>query len=63
MPSRSLSRALVTFGLIISVILPVAAQQAADAAQQPDYVLGSQDVFRITVWGNGGVSERFTVED
>ncbi len=30
--------------------------------QQPDYVLGPQDVFTITVWGPGGVSERFTVE-
>ena len=62
MPSRSLSRALVTLGFIVSVMLPLAAQQATDATQQTDYVLGSEDVFRITVWGNGGVSERFTVE-
>ena len=62
MPSSTLSRALVTFGLIVSVMLPLAAQQPADTTQQTDYVLGPQDVFNITVWGPGGVSERFTVE-
>ena len=60
MRSNTLSRALVTLGVIGSLMLPVAAQQAA--TQQTDYVLGSQDVFTITVWGQGGVSERFTVE-
>ncbi len=32
------------------------------SAQQPDYVVGPHDVFTLTVWGPGGVSERFTVE-
>jgi polysaccharide export outer membrane protein len=32
------------------------------AAQQTDYLFGSQDVFSVTVWGPGGTSGRFTVE-
>ena len=55
MPSRNLSRALVTIGLIGSLTLSLAAQQG-------DYVLGPDDVFNITVWGQGGGTERFTVE-
>ena len=62
MRSKNLFRTLVTFGFIVSVMLPLAAQQALDATPQTDYVLGSEDVFTITVWGQGGVSERFTVE-
>jgi len=50
-----LARALVTLGLLGNLALPL-------DAQQTDYVLGPRDVFTITVWGPGGVSERFTVE-
>jgi polysaccharide biosynthesis/export protein len=55
MPSRNLFHALVvTLGL-------VAVLTTGLAAQQTDYVLGPQDVCMLTVFGQGGVSERFTV--
>jgi polysaccharide biosynthesis/export protein len=55
MPSRNRVNLLVALGLVISLTTGL-------AAQQNDYVLGSQDVFTLTVWGQGGVSERFTVD-
>ena len=55
MLSRAVARAICTFGLIGSLSLSV-------AAQQTDYVLGPEDVFTITIWGQGGVSDRFTIE-
>ncbi len=57
--SRSVSGAFISMVLILSGshTLPLSAQ-----APQIDYVLGAQDVFKITVWGQGGVSDRFTVE-
>jgi polysaccharide export outer membrane protein len=48
-------RALVTIAFITVLTVPL-------AGQQTDYVLGPQDVFSVTVWGQGGGSERFTVE-
>jgi polysaccharide export outer membrane protein len=48
-------RALVALGLFAVLGGPL-------YAQQPDYVLGPQDVFTITIWGPGGLSDRFTVE-
>ena len=54
MRSRSLV-ALITLALTASLAIAV-------AAQQTDYVLGPQDVFSVTVWGQGGMSDRFTVE-
>jgi polysaccharide biosynthesis/export protein len=53
--TNRLARALVTIGLVASLTL-------SPTAQQTDYVLGSQDVLTITVWGQGGLSDRFTVE-
>jgi polysaccharide export outer membrane protein len=53
--TQRVARALVTIGLVGSLTLSPTAQQA-------DYVLGSQDVLSITVWGQGGLSDRFTVE-
>lgn len=55
MPSKSASRAFVTLLIVGSLAGPLMGQQV-------DYVLGSQDVFSITVWGPGGMSDRFTVE-
>jgi polysaccharide export outer membrane protein len=51
----SLSRALVGLGLAGFCAVTVAAQTA-------EYVLGPQDIFSITIFGPGGVSERYTVE-
>ena len=48
-------RALVTAGLVGSL-------SWAPTAQETDYALGAQDVLNITVWGQGGVSDRFTIE-
>jgi polysaccharide export outer membrane protein len=48
-------RALVTVAFITSLTVTL-------SGQQNDYVLGPQDVFTITVWGQGGGTERFTVE-
>lgn len=53
--SNIVFRALLTVGFITSLTVSV-------SGQQPDYVLGPQDVFSITVWGQGGGSDRFTVE-
>ena len=50
-----LAQALVTIGLVGSLVLSL-------TAQETDYLLGSQDVLTITVWGQGGVSDHFTVE-
>jgi polysaccharide export outer membrane protein len=55
MCSRRVYRALLTIAV-------VAGLSGNGWAQQTDYVLGPNDVFTITVWGPGGVSERFTVE-
>jgi polysaccharide export outer membrane protein len=55
MSSRSLFRALATVAFITSLTVTL-------SGQQPEYVLGPQDVFNITVWGQGGGTERFTVE-
>jgi polysaccharide export outer membrane protein len=46
---------------LLSMVI-VAGLQPALLAQQTDYVLGPHDVFTITVWGPGGMTERFTVE-
>jgi polysaccharide biosynthesis/export protein len=54
MPSKHFSSA-VTLVLLVGLTTGL-------AAQQNDYVLGSQDVLSITVWGQGGISDRFTVE-
>ena len=62
MHSKHLSRLFVSVGFVLSLTLSLSAQQRDDAALQNDYVLGTQDVFSITVWGQGGVSDRFTVE-
>jgi len=62
MHSKHLSRLFVSVGFVVSLTLSLSAQQRDDAALQNDYVLGTQDVFSITVWGQGGVSDRFTVE-
>jgi polysaccharide export outer membrane protein len=48
-------RALVTAGLVASL-------SWAPTAQETDYALGAQDVLNITIWGQGGVSDRFTIE-
>ena len=55
MRSNTLARALVMTGLLGILALSAAAQPS-------DYVLGPQDVFSITIWGPGGISDRFTVE-
>ena len=55
MRSSTMHRALVALGLVAVLGGPL-------RAQQPDYVLGPQDVFTITIWGPGGLSDRFTVE-
>jgi polysaccharide export outer membrane protein len=55
MGSRVFARILAIIGLVVSLALPAYAQEA-------EYVLGTQDVFRITIFGQGGLSERFTVE-
>ncbi len=55
MLSRNVCRALVTIGIVLALPL-------LTVAQQTDYVLGPHDVFTITVWGPGGVSDRFTIE-
>jgi len=62
MHSKHLSRLFVSVGFVLSLTQSLSAQQRDDAALQNDYVLGTQDVFSITVWGQGGVSDRFTVE-
>ena len=54
MLSSRISRAIATIGLIASLSVSLAAQT--------DYVLGPEDVFTITVWGQGGTSDRFIVE-
>jgi polysaccharide export outer membrane protein len=46
----------------VAAIAVVMVLKVPAAAQQNDYVLGPQDVFTISVWGPGGMSERFTVE-
>jgi polysaccharide export outer membrane protein len=51
----TLSRAFVTIGLVGSLTVSL-------TGQETEYLLGPQDVLSITVWGQGGVSERFTVE-
>ena len=53
MRSNTLARALVMTGLLGILALSAAAQPS-------DYVLGPQDVFSITIWGPGGISDRFT---
>ncbi len=55
MRSNTIVYALVAIGLLGGLALPAAAQPS-------DYVLGPQDVFSITIWGPGGISDRFTVE-
>jgi len=55
MLSKHLSGVLVTLGLFVGLTTSL-------PAQQNDYVLGVHDVFSITVWGQGGGSDRFTVE-
>ncbi len=55
MRSSTVPRALVMIGLLGVLAMPAAAQPS-------DYVLGPQDVFSITIWGPGGISDRFTVE-
>ena len=55
MLSKNVCRFLVAIGFVIAL-------GASAAAEQPDYVLGPQDVFTLTVWGPGGVSDRFTIE-
>jgi polysaccharide export outer membrane protein len=47
---------------VLAAIGFLIAAGVAAADQQPDYLLGPEDMFTITVWGPGGVSERFTVE-
>ena len=47
----SLSRALLSLGLAGFWAVSAAAQSA-------EYVLGPQDIFSITIFGPGGVSER-----
>jgi polysaccharide export outer membrane protein len=53
---KILTKALATF--VFASGLPL----FAAAGQQLEYMLGSQDVLSITVWGQGGLSERFTVD-
>jgi polysaccharide export outer membrane protein len=53
--SRAAFRTLLTVAIMLTAA-PFA------VGQETDYVLGPQDVFNITVWGQGGVSGRFTVE-
>ena len=48
-------RTLLTIGLVGSLTL-------SPRAQDTDYLLGSQDVLSIKVWGQGGLSDRFIVE-
>jgi polysaccharide export outer membrane protein len=55
MLSRNLSHGIVAICLIVGLTTRA-------AAQQTDYVLGAEDVVSITVWGPGGMSDRFTVE-
>jgi len=50
-----IARVLAALAFLVALHVPA-------AAQQPDYVLGPDDVFTLTVWGPGGVSERFTIE-
>ena len=54
MGSRVIARAVAVLALVCSFALPVSAQD--------DYRFGAQDVVRITIFGQGGLSERFTVE-
>ena len=62
MRSSIFCRRLITLALMVCALAPLAGQQADDTPAQTDYVLGSGDVFSLTVWGQGGVSQRFTVE-
>jgi polysaccharide export outer membrane protein len=55
MLSSRLWRALVIVALLLGAY-------PALSAQSNEYALGPHDVFTITVWGPGGLSERFTVE-
>jgi polysaccharide export outer membrane protein len=41
---------------------PLAQQVDPSPAAPVDYVLGPKDVLDITIWGQGGLSDRFTVE-
>jgi polysaccharide export outer membrane protein len=43
--------------LLLGFASPLAAEEAPT-----DYVLGAEDVVKITIWGQGGISERFTIE-
>jgi len=44
------------------VVMGIVGLTLTVSAQQTDYVLGPQDVFSLTIWGPGGMSDRFTVE-
>jgi polysaccharide export outer membrane protein len=54
MRSRTFCRILLAMSLLTAAI--------PAAAQTPEYVLGPQDAFSVTVFGPGGVSEKYTVE-
>ncbi len=58
MPSRAFSRLAVVL-LLLGVL---AANAGAQETATPDYTLGPQDVFSVTIFGPGGTSDRFTVE-
>lgn len=55
----SLVRRLIPAFLIAGFVVSHA---QSPAAQDTEYVVGAQDVLTVTVWGPGGLSERFTVE-
>jgi polysaccharide export outer membrane protein len=60
-PVLSRFAALVAAGLLLASAAAPAAAQSSSADNL--YVLGAGDVLNVTIWGEGGLSDRFTIED